>query len=132
SASYSAVDEHLPPTLGRPPIESNLHSVTASLAWELDFWGKYRRSTESARANLLANEWARQQVTSSLVSDVATAYFQLRELDLELDISRRTLAERRDSLRLTQLLADHGSTSLLDVRQAEQLVYTAAANIPDL
>jgi len=80
----------------------------------------------------MAEEWARQQVISSLVSDVAAAYFQLRELDLELDISRKTLAERKDSLRLTQLLADHGSTSLLDVRQAEQLVYNAAANIPDL
>ena len=132
SAGYSAVDERIPPQFGRPGIESNLHTVSATLAWELDFWGKYRRATESARANLLANEWARQQVISSLVSDVSSAYFQLRELDLELDISRKTLAERKDSLRLTQLLADHGSTSLLDVRQAEQLVYNAAANIPDL
>jgi multidrug efflux system outer membrane protein len=132
NAGYSAVDERIPPEFKRPAIESNLHTVSASVFWELDFWGKYRRSTESARANLLTSEWARQQVISSLVSDVATAYFQLRELDLELDISRRTLAERKDSLRLTQLLADHGSTSLLDVRQAEQLVYTAAANIPDL
>src|SRR3954471_6658437 len=131
NAGYSAVDERIPPEFGRPAVESNLHTVTASLAWELDFWGKYRRSTESARANLLASEWARQQVISSLVSDVAMAYFQLRELDLELDISRKTLAERKDSLRLTQLLADHGSTSVLDVRQAEQLVYNAAVNIPD-
>jgi multidrug efflux system outer membrane protein len=100
--------------------------------WELDFWGKFRRSTESARATLLANEWARQQVISTLVSDVATAYFQLRELDLELEISRNNLASRKDSLRLTQLLADHGSTSLLDVRQAEQLVYSAGGNIVDL
>jgi multidrug efflux system outer membrane protein len=132
NAGYSAVDQRIPPGFGRPGIESNLHTVSASAAWELDFWGKYRRSTESARASLLASEWTRQQVISSLVSDVATAYFQLRELDLELDISRKTLAERKDSLRLTQLLADHGSTSLLDVRQAEQLVYNAAANIPDL
>jgi multidrug efflux system outer membrane protein len=66
------------------------------------------------------------------VSDVATAYFQLRALDLELEISRRTLASRQDSLRLTQLLANGGATSMLDVRQAEQLVSTAAENIPDL
>jgi multidrug efflux system outer membrane protein len=132
SAGYSAVDERIPPEFGRPAIEANLHTVSASVAWELDFWGKYRRATESARANLLANEWSRQQVISSLIGDVASAYFQLRELDLELDISRKTLAERKDSLRLTQLLSDHGSTSLLDVRQAEQLVYNAAANIPDL
>jgi len=69
---------------------------------------------------------------TSLVSDVASAYFQLRELDLELEISRQTLASRKDSLRLTQILADGGATSMLDVRQAEQLVFTAAASIPDL
>src|SRR4029078_1820743 len=60
------------------------------------------------------------------------AYFQLRELDLELEISRQTLASRRDSLRLTQILADGGATSLLDVRQAEQLVFGAGAAISDL
>jgi len=103
-----------------------------SLAWELDFWGKFRRATESARASLLSQEWAQRQVMSSLVSDVASAYFQLRELDLELEISRQTLASRKDSLRLTQILADGGATSMLDVRQAEQLVFTAAASIPDL
>jgi multidrug efflux system outer membrane protein len=97
----------------------------------LDFWGKFRRATESARANLLSQEWARKQVISSLVSDVASAYFQLRELDLELEISQRTLAARKDSLKLTQTLADGGATSMLDVRQAEQLVYAAAAAIPD-
>src|SRR5262249_48792053 len=69
---------------------------------------------------------------SSLVSDVAGAYFQLREQDLELAISRQTLASRTDSLHLTQLLADGGATSLLDVRQAEQLVFNAGASIPDL
>jgi multidrug efflux system outer membrane protein len=100
--------------------------------WELDFWGKFRKATEAARANLLASEWAKQQVISTLVSNVATAYFQLRELDLELEISQQTLTSRRDSLKLTQLLADHGATSLLDVRQAEQLVYTAAEQVPDL
>ena len=80
---------------------------------------------------LLAQEWVRKQVISSLVSDVASAYFQLRELDLELEISQHTLAARKDSLRLTQTLADGGATSMLDVRQAEQLVYAAAAAIPD-
>jgi multidrug efflux system outer membrane protein len=106
--------------------------VSLSAAWELDFWGKFRRATEAARANLLANEWAKQQVISTLVSDVASGYFQLRELDLELEISQKTLVSRRDSLDLTQLLADHGATSMLDVRQAEQLVYTAAEQVPDL
>ncbi len=93
----------------RPTAAQNRLSLSA--AWELDFWGKFRRATEAARANLLASEWAKQQVISTLVSDVATAYFQLRELDLELEISQQTLVSRRDSLKLTQLLADHGATS---------------------
>ena len=115
-----------------PAFETSSNQVDLSLAWELDFWGKYRRATESARANLLATQWAREAVISTLVSDVAAAYFQLRELDLELEISRRTLASRRDSLQLTQTLASGGATSMLDVRQAEQLVFTAAETIPDL
>jgi len=115
-----------------PAYETSSNQVDLSLAWELDFWGKYRRATESARANLLATQWARQAVISALVSDVAAAYFQLRELDLELEISRRTLASRRDSLQLTKTLANGGATSMLDVRQAEQLVFTAAETIPDL
>ena len=116
------------------PVATNGSATRLSLsgAWELDFWGRFRKATEAARANLLASEWARQQVISTLVSDVATAYFQLRALDLELEISQQTLTSRRDSLKLTQLLADHGATSMLDVRQAEQLVYTAAEQVPDL
>jgi multidrug efflux system outer membrane protein len=132
AAGASAVNERIPKTAGLPSVETSANQVSLSLAWELDFWGKFRRATESARANLLANEWARQEVISTLVSDVASAYFQLRELDLELEISRQTLASRKDSLRLTQILADGGAISMLDVRQAEQLVYTAAASIPDL
>ena len=115
-----------------PGFKASTLQVGMSLAWELDFWGKFRRATESARANLLAQEWARRQVITSLVSDVADAYFALRELDLELEISRETLASRTDSLRLTQLLEARGATSLLDVRQAEQLVFGAGAAIPDL
>ncbi|HKF44440.1 MAG TPA: efflux transporter outer membrane subunit [Thermoanaerobaculia bacterium] len=115
-----------------PGFKSSTLTVGLSLAWELDFWGKFRRATESARANLLSQEWARRQVISSLVSDVADAYFGLRELDHELEISRNTLASRRDSLRLTQLLEERGAISMLDVRQAEQLVFTAGAAIPDL
>ena len=115
-----------------PPFEESTGSVSLSAVWELDFWGKFRRATEAARADLLASEWARQEVLATLVANVAGAYFQLRALDLELEISKRTLASRQESLRLTQSLADHGSTSLLDVRQAEQLVFTAAAEVPAL
>jgi multidrug efflux system outer membrane protein len=106
--------------------------VNVSGAWELDFWGKYRRATEAARANLVASEWARREVLSTLVANVAGAYFQLRALDLELEISKRTLNSRQESLRLTRILADGGSTTLLDVRQAEQLIFTASAEIPVL
>ena len=112
--------------------DTSATQVGLALAWDLDFWGKYRRATEAARANLLATEWAHQAVISTLVSDVAAAYFQLRTLDLQLEISRRTLASRQDSLRLTQMLANGGAASMLDVRQAEQLVFTAAETIPDL
>ena len=132
SGEALAVNERNPKTKLFRQYETSANQLDLSLAWELDFWGKYRRATESARAILLANQWARDAIVSTLVSDVATAYFQLRSLDLQLEISRRTLASRQDSLRLTQTLANGGATSMLDVRQAEQLVDTAAENIPDL
>jgi outer membrane protein, multidrug efflux system len=115
-----------------PAFETSTGQVNLSAAWELDFWGKFRRATEAARANLLASEWAREEVVSTLVANVAAAYFQLRALDLQLEISRRTLDSRQESLRLTQILANGGATSLLDVRQAEQLVFTAGAEVPAL
>jgi multidrug efflux system outer membrane protein len=112
--------------------DTSATQVSGSLAWDLDFWGKYRRATEAARADLAASEWARQEVITSLIANLASAYFQLRALDSQLEISQRTLASRQDSLRLTRLLADGGSTSMLDVRQAEQLVFTAASEVPSL
>jgi multidrug efflux system outer membrane protein len=115
-----------------PAFETAAGQLNISAAWELDFWGKFRRATEAARANLLASEAARQEVIVTLVANVSAAYFQLRALDLELEISQRTLGSRRESLRLTQILADGGSTSMLDVRQTEQLVFTAGAEIPAL
>ena len=127
----SASSLSLPRTKTFPGFESSSNQVNLSLFWELDFWGKFRRATEAARANLLSTEWGQKAVVSSLVSNVASAYFQLLELDAEMEISRRTLASRRDSLRLTEIRAKGGATSLLDVRQSEQLVYTAAASIPD-
>lgn len=115
-----------------PAFEITQGQVNAAAAWNLDFWGKYRRATEAARANLLANEWAQKEVMATLVASVASNYFTLRQLDLQLEISKRTLTSRRDSLQLTQTLEQHGISSLLDVRQSEQLVYTAAAEVPDL
>ena len=114
-----------------PSYTYNYGRVSATAAWQLDFWGMYRRATEAARAEVLASEWARQQVKVTLVANVAAAYFQLRELDLELDVTKRAVASRNESLQLTQTLEEHGINSILDVRQAEQLVYTASAQIAD-
>jgi multidrug efflux system outer membrane protein len=115
-----------------PAYQVNEGQLNLSVIWNLDFWGKYRRQTEEARAQLLATKWGQQAVISSLVANVATAYFQLRALDSELDIAKRTLGSRQQSLQLTRLLETHGSASDLDVSQSEQLVYTASETIPDL
>jgi len=114
-----------------PAYEATQGELAASAAWNLDFWGKYRRATEAARASLLANEWAQKAVMATLVANLATSYFELRQFDLELEISKRTLSSRRESLEMTQALEQHGINSLLDVRQSEQLVYTAATDVPD-
>jgi outer membrane protein, multidrug efflux system len=115
-----------------PAYSVNAGEVDLSVLWNLDVWGKYRRETEAARANWLASEWGRRATRTSVVSEVATAYFQLRELDSALALSKSTLASRQDSLRLTEVLAKNGSASMLDVSQSEQLVDTAAETIPSL
>jgi outer membrane protein, multidrug efflux system len=102
------------------------------LSFEIDLWGRLRRATEAARANLLSADENRKAVVTTLVSDVATAYFTIRELDYELEISKATLAARRDSLNLTTYRQSGGVATMLDLRQAEQLVYTAAETIPAL
>jgi len=102
------------------------------LSFELDIWGKLRRATEAARANLLAAEENRKAVMTTLVSDVAAAYLSLRELDSELDISNQTLALRRESLELIKTRQKGGVSTLLDLRQAEQLVYSASEEIPNI
>jgi outer membrane protein, multidrug efflux system len=115
-----------------PAYQVNGGELNLSVIWNLDFWGKYRRQSEAARAQLLATEWGKRAVISSLVANVATAYFQLRALDSELEISQSTLASRQQSLQLTHTLESHGGASGLDVSQSEQLVYTASETIPDL
>ncbi len=102
------------------------------LSFEVDIWGRLRRATEAARANLLGAEENRKAVVTTLVSDVATSYFSLRELDYELEISNETLATRQESLRLIQNRQGGGVATLLDLRQGEQLVDTAAETIPEL
>jgi multidrug efflux system outer membrane protein len=100
------------------------------LSFEVDIWGRLRRETEAARANLLGAEETRKAVLTTLVSDVATEYLTLRELDYTLEISERTLATREQSLELTRSRQTGGVATLLDLRQAEQLVQTAAETIP--
>lgn len=99
--------------------------------FEIDIWGRLRRATETARAELLASDWNRKTVITTLISDVATAYFSLLELDMEIDIARNTLGTREESLRLINIQQQGGVATLLDVRQAQQLVYTASQTIPD-
>jgi len=102
------------------------------LSFELDIWGRLRRATEAARANLLGAEENRKAVTITLVSEVAGAYFSLRELDQQLEISRNTLTTRQESLELIRNRQAGGVATLLDLRKGEQLVYTAAETIPIL
>lgn len=102
------------------------------LSFELDIWGRLRRATEAARAELLSSEETRKAVTTTLVSDVASAYFNLRNLDYQLEISQRTLQTRRESLELIRNRQTGGVATLLDLRQGEQLVYTASETIPTL
>lgn len=113
-----------------PSYSTHAGELDASVIWHLDFWGKFRRETEAAQDQALATEWGRRAVISSVVSQVATAYFQLRELDLALEIAQKTLASRKDALHLTQVLFNNGSRSRLDLRQQQELVYTAAEAIP--
>jgi multidrug efflux system outer membrane protein len=102
------------------------------LSFEIDIWGRLRRATEAARANLLSAEETRKAVVTTLVSDVATAYFNLLELDSEFAISRRTLATRQASLDLIKSRQNGGVATLLELRQGEELVYSASATIPIL
>jgi outer membrane protein, multidrug efflux system len=114
------------------PLRSNLLLLTADAAFQLDFFGKLRRATEASRAQLLATEDARQTVILTLVSDVASDYFMLLQLDLELQITHETIKTQQDSVKLTKLRVDHGVATKLDVLQAQQTLDTANAQIPDL
>lgn len=115
------------------PKSRNFGSVLLNLfTWELDIWGKNRKATEAARADLAATEEDRRAVLTTIVSDVATAYYNLRELDFELDIAKRTLQSRQDSLRIIKLRQQRGVSNMLEVRQAEELVYDATETIPNL
>jgi multidrug efflux system outer membrane protein len=101
-------------------------------AWELDFWGRFRRLSEAAQADLLASEDARYAVISTLVAQVGQAYLNLRALDVSLELSKRTVESRQQSLELVQARLDGGVVGVLDVRQAEALLYTATRSVPEI
>ena len=110
----------------------NFLTLTADAAFQLDFFGKLRRATEAARAQLLATQDAKQVVTLTLVSDLASDYFNLLQMDLQLKITHDTVAAQQDSVKLTNLRLTHGVATKLDVLQAQQTLDTANAQIPDL
>ena len=101
------------------------------LTFEVDLWGRRRQQTKAARAQLASSEEDRKTVATVVVSDVATNYFSLIELDMELEIAKRTLTARQESLRLITARQQGGLATMLDVRQAEELVYQASQTIPD-
>jgi outer membrane protein, multidrug efflux system len=103
-----------------------------NIGWELDVWGRLRRLSEAARAQYLATEEARHGVITTLIADVSDTYLRLRALDLELEIATRTRDVGTESLRLTEARRTRGVASGVDVRQSEQLLFTATGQIASL
>jgi multidrug efflux system outer membrane protein len=110
----------------------NFYEAFLGSSWEIDFWGKFRRATEAARAELLATEEARRTVVLTLVSAVATAYVDIRALDKQLEITRSTAETRKETLDLFQLRFNNGIISEVDLSQAESEYEDARARIPDI
>jgi outer membrane protein, multidrug efflux system len=133
SAGGTGVGAYIP-SIGGTSISNPLvlGSFNLSAAWTPDFWGLYRRQTEAARDTLLAQQWAQKAVRMTLVEQVASTYFSVRALDSQLQIAQQTVKAREDSVDLTRRLADGGAAPLSDLRQAEQLLYTATSEIPQL
>jgi len=119
----------LPANLSNP---TNFYQVLAGASWELDLWGRIRRLTEAARANLLATEEARRGVILSLVASVASDYLNLRGLDEQLAMAERTLAGYGESLRLMEFRFKHGRVSEMNVEQARARYEAAAVQIPQI
>ena len=114
------------------PLDENLHSVNVNFGWEIDLWGRIRRSNEAAKAQYLATEDARRGVLLSLVSDVARTYFQLRELDEELVISKKTVEAFRETENLFQRKLSEGAASALETAYASAASNQVAATLPDI
>ena len=134
SVGGTGIGADLPSSLGSglPSGTISAGSFNLSAAWTPDFWGLYRRQTEAARAQLLAQEWAQRAVRLTVVQQVAVDYIQLRALDEQLAIAKETLKTRDQSVDLTRRLEEGGSVPLSDLREAEELRFTASAQIPQL
>ena len=113
-------------------IKSNIFSLAGDVVFQVDLFGRYRRATEAGRAQLIGTQDAQQTVVLTLVSDVASDYFLLRGLDLQLQITKETVRTQQDSVKLTELRLQHGVATTLDVLQARQVLDAANAHIPDL
>jgi multidrug efflux system outer membrane protein len=112
--------------------QTEIFAAVGNAVWELDIWGRIRRSSEASRADMLATDAFRRGVVLSLVAGVAQAYFELRELDLELEIARATVANFQETLDLFERQFRGGVASRLDALRAEAALAQAAASIPDL
>ncbi len=132
AARQRASDRNATPVPATVPNPQTAYSLSAGATWEIDLWGRIRRLTEAARANLLATEEARRGVILSLVAAVADNYLQLRGLDEQLAIARRTADTYAESVKLYELKHEHGQTSMMTVEQARTQYETAAATIPQL
>ena len=121
-----------PPLTPRDAHTGNINQLDLDLFWEIGLFGRLRSLTEAARAKLLATEWARRAVFSTVVADVAQAYFELRTLDQQLEISQATLKLYEASRRLVVMRFERGMVPRQDVAQVDALVHTAGAKIPDL
>src|SRR6201996_5796131 len=113
-------------------IKSNVFSLAGDVVFQVNLFGRYRRATEAARAQLIGTQDAQQTVVLTLVSDVASDYFLLRGLDLQLQITKETVRTQQDSVKLTELRLQHGIATTLDVLQARQVLDAANARIPGL
>ncbi len=127
--SRTAVEPPIPSSANTP---DNFAQFNFDLFWEIDLFGRLQNLNAAAQSLFFASEWGRQAVLSAVVADVARAYFELRTLDLQLEISRATLESFERSRRLVMLRVRHGLVSREELAQAEALVHTAGARIPDL
>jgi multidrug efflux system outer membrane protein len=125
SGSFGVQNEQSAATKGSPTFDT----AGLQLSYIVDFWGQYRRATETARANLLASEYARHLVETTLISSVASDYFQLLQLDSQLQFSQETVASDQDSLRINTINYKGGEYAITDVYQAKLLVEQAEAEV---